>query len=179
MTFALVVFPGSILGPLFNALVGPFAFLLQGLFFEVLRVLVTVTLLVLVPRVGTVTLLSIVRYLIGGLALGGFTPVDLFYVGSSVVLTEAVLYFAGVTSKRGVLSPGRPGAARLLYVALLMGLVNAATQYVIFCLNISFYRLYFADWFISLVVCVNGFLYAVLGTLPGLKLGLSLRRISE
>ncbi|HUV39963.1 MAG TPA: hypothetical protein VMY39_10135, partial [Planctomycetota bacterium] len=66
MTFVLVIFPGSILGPLFSAVAGPFAFLIQGIFFEVLRVLVLVTLLVLVPRVGTVTLVSLVRYLIGG-----------------------------------------------------------------------------------------------------------------
>lgn len=179
MTFVLVVFPGSVLGPIFNAVAGPFGFLIQGIFFEVLRILVLVTLLVLVPRVGTVTLVSIVRYLIGGLAFGGFTPVDLFYLGASVVLMEAALYAGGVTSKRGVLRRREIGVASFLYVAVLLGLVNGATQYVIYCLNISFYRLYFAGWFIWLSVMVNGFLYAALGTLPGLKLGLRLRRISE
>jgi hypothetical protein len=179
MTFVFVIFPGSILGPVFSALAGPFGFLIQGIFFEVLRILVLVTLLVLVPRVGTVTLVSIVRYLIGGLAFGGFTPVDLFYIGSSVVVMETVLYVAGVTSARGVLRRERLSPGAFLYVALVMGLINAATQYVIYCLNISFYRLYFADWFIGLSVLVNGFLYAVLGTFPGLRLGLRLRRISE
>lgn len=179
MTFVLVVFPGSILGPVFNAVAGPFGFLLQGIFFDVLRVLVLVTLLVLVPLPGTVTLVSVVRYLIGGLAFGGFTPVDLFYLGASVILMETVLYVGGVTSKRGLLRRRKIGVVTFLYVALLMGLVNGATQYVTYCLNISFYRLYFANWFIWLSVMVSGFLYAVLGTLPGLKLGLRLRRISE
>ena len=179
MTFVLVIFPGSVLGPLFSAVAGPFGFLIQGIFFEILRILVLVTLLVLVPRVGTVTLVSVVRYLIGGLAFGGFTPVDLFYLGASVVLMEVVLYAAGVTSKRGVLRRRDIGLASFVYVALLLGVVNGATQYVIYCLNITFYRLYFADWFIWLSVVVNGFLYAVLGALPGMKLGLRLRRISE
>jgi len=179
VTFVLVIFPGSVLGPLFSAVAGPFGFLIQGIFFEILRILVLVTLLVLVPRVGTVTLVSVVRYLIGGLAFGGFTPVDLFYLGASVVLMEVVLYAAGVTSKRGVLRRRDIGLASFVYVALLLGVVNGATQYVIYCLNITFYRLYFADWFIWLSVVVNGFLYAVLGALPGMKLGLRLRRISE
>ena len=179
MTFVLVIFPGSLLGPVFSAVAGPFGFLIQGIFFEVLRVLVLVTLLVLVPRVGTVTLVSIVRYLIGGLAFGGFTPVDLFYLGASVILMEAALYAGGVTSKRGLLRRRDIGFATFVYVALLMGLVNGATQYVTYCLNISFYRLYFADWFIWLSVLVSGFLYAAAGTLPGLKLGLRLRRISD
>jgi hypothetical protein len=182
MTFVLVIFPGSILGPVASALAGPFGFLIQGIFFEALRVLVTVTLLVLVPRVGTVTLVSIVRYLIGGLAFGGFTPVDLFYIGSSVAVMETGLYVAGVTSGasgRGVLRRESLNWAAFLRVALVMGLANAVTQHVIYCLNISFYRLYFADWFIVLGVLVNGFLYAALGTFPGLRLGLRLRRISE
>lgn len=179
MTFVLVILPGSILQPVFSAVAGPFGFLIQGIFFEVLRFLMMVTLLVLVPRVGTVTLVSLVRYLIGGLALGGFTPVDVFYLGASVVLLEGVLYFAGVTSKKGVLRREKMTWPVFLHVAVVCGLVNGVTQYVIYCLNISFYRLYFADWFIWLAVGVYGFLYAVLGTIPGIKLGLRLRRVSE
>ena len=179
MTFVLVIFPGSLLGPLFSAVAGPFAFLVQGIFFEVLRVLVLVALLVLVPRVGTVTLTYLVRYLIGGLVFGGFTPVDLFYLGASVVLMEVLLWVLGITSRRGTLVRREFKARSFLHVALVMGGINAATQYVIYCLNISFYRLYFADWFIWLSVIVSGFLYAALGTLPGLQLGRRLRRISE
>ncbi len=179
MTFALAVFPGSVLGPLFSAIAGPFQFLLQGVFFEGVRVLVLVTLVVLVPKPGTVALVSLVRYLLGGLAFGGFTPVDLVYLGSSVTLTEAALYFGGLTGKRGLLRSREVGLGGVLYLALLVGVANAAVQYVTYCLNISLYRLYFADWFIALAVGVNGFLYAVLGALPGVKLGQRLRRISE
>ena len=179
MTFALAIVPGSFLGPVFSALAGPFAFLFQGVFFEVVRVLVLVTLLVLVPKPGAVALVSLVRYLLGGLVFGGFSPVDILYLGSSVTLAEAVLYLGGVTSRGGVLSRREVGLAGILYVALLVGLVNAGVQYATYCLNISLYRLYFADWFIALAVGVNGFLYAVLGALPGMKLGYRLRRISE
>ena len=179
MTFALAVLPGSLLGPVFSAVAGPFAFLFQGLFFEVVRVLVLVALVVLVPKPGVVTLVSIVRYLLGGLALGGFSPVDLVYLGSSVVLTEGALWIGGVTRGRGILSRPGAGLVSALYVALLVGLANAAVQYATYCLNISLYRLYFADWFIMLAVIVDGFLYAALGAVPGVKLGLRLRRISE
>jgi hypothetical protein len=179
MTFVLVIFPGSILGPVFTAVAGPFGFLIQGVFFEAFRVAVLVTLLVLVPRPGTVTLVSLVRYLIGGLIFGGFTPVDLFYLGPSVVLMEAGLWLGGITSKNGLLRRREFPAASFLYVALVLGLANAATQYVTYCLNITLYRLYFADWFIALAVIVNGFLYAMLGAIPGLRLGRRLRRVSE
>ncbi len=179
MTLALAVFPGSVLGPVFSAVAGPFAFLFQGIFFEAVRILVLVTLVVLVPRPGTVTLVSLVRYLLGGLVFGGFSPVDLLYFGSSVTLMEGALYFGGVTGSRGVLSRREIGFGAVLYVALVVGLVNAGVQYATYCLNITLYRLYFAGWFIALAVGVNGFLYAVLGALPGLTLGRRLRRISE
>jgi hypothetical protein len=145
----------------------------------VLRVLVLVTLLVLVPKPGTVTLVSIVRYLIGGLVFGGFTPVDLFYLGTSVVLLEAALYAAGVTRANGLLRRRDVPLRSMIVVVLVMALANAAVQYVTYCLNISFYRLYFAEWFIWLAVALDGFLYAAVGAVPGLRLGLRLKRISE
>ena len=175
LSFAGAVFPGSILGPVFQAFTGPFAFLVQGIFFEVVYIALLTALVALVPRPGTVTLASCVRYLLGGIMLGGFTPVDLFYFASAVLLLELFLAAAGVTTDR----TNRVGTwSKLVRAVLAVALANALSKYVIFQLNISFYRLFFADWFVWLNVLTAGLLYGGIGAFLGWRLGAGLRRVS-
>jgi hypothetical protein len=132
---------------------GPFAPLLMGLVDDALRMALLATLVTLVPRVGVVSLATLIGYLMRGLALGAFHPVDALYLGATVFWLESFLWLAGLT---------RQGARKnypWLRLTLGFGLSNVGAVASSLVVSVVMYRLYFAAWYVALLLVLPGFLY--------------------
>jgi hypothetical protein len=164
LTFAGVNLPLKVFGALFYGLLGPFSVLVIGLFNEVLYYALLVTIVRMIPSPGVVSLLTLVRYLLSVLITGGFHLSDFMYVGTSIAVKESALYLTGVTRKSSGFNWSWPAVCVLAMVlALGDSLLNLTSIYV----HMVLFRLYFADWFITLNVLFNGMAYTMLGVWLG------------
>ena len=116
-------------------------------------------------KMGVILLASAVRLLLGAITFGMFTPMEIVYTGTSVLLLE--------TGYRLVQRRG------LLAWAVAFGIGDALAVYVDFQLSIVFYRLFYADWYIVLRIFVEGFAYTFIGVLLGGRLGRGLWRVAD
>ena len=164
--FAFVNLPATILINIANAVLGPLAFLITGIFNEILYFTLLTALLTLIPKSGTIILVSTVRFLLNGVLLGTMTPIALIYLSVSALLLEI-----------GFLLTGR--GLRLIWMALVFGLCDACSVYVDFQIGITLYRLFYADWYVWLMVSLGGFLYTFIGVLFGRQLGRNLRHVAD
>ena len=180
-TFVAVGLPLTIVTNIVSALLGPFAFVVTSIFAQVVYFLLLTTLVVLVPRVGTVALATVVRYLLRSVMMGGLSPVDILYVGTSVLLKELAFYLAGLTRSDGRVMARYPEARRRITVTagILAGGAEALSLFVSICLMACLFRLYFAYWYIWAFVLVNGFFYTFVGVAWGLRLGHNLRKVTD
>jgi hypothetical protein len=168
-------FAGGLVSMVFYALLGPFNCLVGGLLTEVMTYLLVTSILLLVPRVGAMTLAGLVTYVMGGVLFGSFGLTDVLFVGSAIAFREILLFGFGVTR----LGPPGPKPPKLVPMMLALGLADAASTFTSLALQALFYRLFFAEWYIFLQVVVTGFLYTALGVYLGRSLGISLRRVHQ
>ena len=164
--FVTVSIPSTLLANLVSALLGPVSFLVTGLINETLYYALLTALLMLVPKPGVITLVSLVRLLLGGVVLGLFNPTTLVYTGVSVLLLEAGFKVA------------RNGR-QLLPLALVFGVCDSIAVYVDFQISMTLYRLFYAEWYIVSRCVVDGFIYTFVGVLLGKRLGWGLWRVAE
>ena len=110
-----------------------------------------------------------------GLTLGSFHPVDLLYLGSAVCWLELWLWIAGCT--RGVAWRDTPGEvfARL---SVGLGVANVCATATALVVSVVAYRLYFADWYVALILALPGFAYVVLGCALAVGFSAALRRVA-
>lgn len=154
---------------------GPFSSLVTGLLDDAFRFALLATLVTLLPRPGVVTLAILVHYLMRALALGGFQVTDPILLASAVLWLEGGLWLCGVTRSGDWRdeSAGRRFARMGLafsvasVVGIAVGLVVAAVLY----------RLYFAGWYVALVLAVPGLLYTVIACWLATGFAASLRRV--
>ncbi len=171
--FAVVNVPGTILFNVAHVLLGPFSFLLTGFFYEVIFYLLLTSLLVLIPRVGTTTLVIMVRFLMSSFVLGEFSPLSLIYYATMATVLEGAVYLSGIS--RGKEKFDR---CRIALVALILALADTYLSFVFFNLSMLFYRLYYANWYIGVYLVVNGFLFTLLAVPFGFRLGNRLKAVS-
>ena len=164
--FIAVSIPSTLLANLIPALLGPASFLVTGLINEMLYYALLTALLMLIPKAGVITLVSLVRLLLGGVVLGLFNPTTLVYTGVSVLLLE--IGFKIVRNGR-----------HLLPLALVFGVCDSIAVYVDFQISMTLYRLFYAEWYIISRCLVDGFIYTLVGVLLGKRLGWGLWRVSE
>ena len=164
--FITVSIPSTLLANLISALLGPASFLVTGLINEMLYYALLTTLLMLVPKPGVITLVSLVRLLLGGVVLGLFNPTTLVYTGVSILLLEAGFKIA----RNGI---------RLLPLALAFGVCDSIAVYVDFQISMTLYRLFYAEWYIISRCVIDGFIYTFVGVLLGKRLGWGLWRVAE
>jgi hypothetical protein len=163
---------GALLGVL-----GPLAVFVSGVADEGLAALLLAVAVTLAPRPGTFALSTLAVFLLNALASGQMGLVDVLFVALSATLGEGALALAGVTTTSAAKRPAvRAPAALVLRVAVALGLANAATLALQFCLSSVLLRLYFAPWYIVAVALVAGLLYGGLGAAAGTRLGYRLRR---
>lgn len=178
--FAVVNVPHTFLNDIFHILLGPFGFLVTGMFNGIILYMLIVCLLVLIPRPGTAALMTVVRMLLSMLAFGHISPVGLLIYGSQAVFLEGLLYLTGITRNSGSLSnlSGKNAVRKAMFAAALTcGIADAAATYVNLNALAFLYRLYYAEWYISLCVLINGFLYPAIGAASGVMLGKQMREV--
>ena len=159
------------------AVLGPFSMLVTGLLSDCLRSALLATLIVLLPRRGTATLFLLLGWLMQGIALGAFSPTDFVFVGARIFWLESFLWLAGLTRTTDWRDEGVGSRFARLTVgfagASLLSMAGAiASQIVLF-------RLYYASWFILLMLALPGFLYDVLGCALAVTFASSLRRVQS
>jgi len=105
-------------------------------------------------------------------AFGHMSPIVILSYGVNAFLLEATLALGGFTVRS--LDDVKPAAfslRRLATLALACALADTVATYVTLQGMSVLYRLYYADWYIYLVMSVNGFLYTMIGAGCGLVLG--------
>jgi hypothetical protein len=156
-----------------SALLGPFAVFLTNLLDDALRYALLATLVTLLPRPGVAALSVLLTWLMSGVALGAFSPVDVVYVGAKLFWLEAALYAAGIT--RGV-GP-QTGVRRWLRLGAGFSVASVLTALTGLAVAMVLYRLYYAGWYVGAVLAGPGFLYVWIACGLAVGFAASLRRV--
>jgi len=159
------------------ALLGPFSPLVMGLADDAFRACLLGTLIALLPRPGIAAMATVVGFLMRGLTLGAFHPVDLLYVGSAVLWLEGWLWVSGCTRGEGWLRGTRWHQWFRLSVGL--GLANLCATATGLAVSVVLYRLFLADWYVVLILALPGFLYVLVGTWLAVDFAGALKRVSS
>jgi len=181
-TFVTVNIPGTILGDFAHVLLGPFSFLITGLFNQVLLYMLLISLVILIPHPGVILLLTAVRTLLNGMVLGHFTPLSFLFYFSGAFLLEAALYLTDVTKgrKNSLLNITQVNfSPQIWLVALGCGIAEVAASFLNFQAFMFLYRLYYANWYIWVYLLVNALFYTMIGVFLGLLLGKQLKKITD
>ncbi|OGL61819.1 MAG: hypothetical protein A3J27_05050 [Candidatus Tectomicrobia bacterium RIFCSPLOWO2_12_FULL_69_37] len=181
-SFALVSLPEFLVGSSSRLLLGPFSFLVTGLFSHVPLYALAAAYLMRYPVPGALALFAAIRKLILALTLESFQIIPVLILAAEIACLEGAAWLAGIT--RG--APGRrlldrwpeerwrpAAAAGLAFVAADLLLTGASIH-----LHIFFYRLILADWYILLYLAVASVLYTFIGFTLGLRLGAPLREVA-
>ncbi|MDG1478037.1 MAG: hypothetical protein P8R54_00535 [Myxococcota bacterium] len=173
----LVSVAGRLIGVGVAAALGPFSVMLTGLIDDMLRYALLATLLTLLPRPGTATLVALTQWLLSGIALGSFGPTDLLFITGRVFWLESGLWLTGITRSRAWLDE-RPFTRWLRLAAALSG-ASAAANATGLILHVTLYRLFLADWYVAMVILGPGFLYVAIAVAVAVPFADSLRRIQR
>lgn len=175
-SFAMVNVPATFLNDVFHIILGPFGFLVTGLFHSVFLYMLIVSLLILLPSPGVVALMTMVRMLLSMLTFGHVSPVSILFYGVQAVSLEMMLYVGGITRDS---SPTLVdiGWRKLVSIILICGLADGMSTYINLQALSFLYRLFYTDWYIMLCVIINGFLYTAVGAACGVYLGRELGKI--
>jgi hypothetical protein len=156
-------------------LLGPFSALVTSLVSDVGRTVLLATLLTLLPRPGTLTLSILVGALLRAFTSGAVSPADLVFLGVSVAAHEGFAWAGGLT--RGGAWRDAPDGARFLRLAVAFGGAAVATTLSGLWISVVLYRLFYAPWFMGLLVLVPGLLYAVIACRIATGFAASLRAV--
>lgn len=170
--FLLVGVPTRLFATILNAIAPVVSPFILGLYSHVVALGILGALVVLIPRPGVVLLAGTTRFLLNGVFFGAFSPVDFLYAIPVLLAGEICLWIFGVTRSRN----REVSAVQLAPACALMGVVAAGLQ---LSLEMSLYRLFFADWYVFLFLVLDGALYPALGAVLGARLGTVLKRTAE
>ncbi|HEY3360410.1 MAG TPA: hypothetical protein VGK06_00915 [Methanosarcina sp.] len=172
VSFAAINLPMTILWDLSHAIFGPFSFLFTGLFNEILLYMLIVSLVVLIPKPGVISLFMMVRFLLGGFIAGSFTPIMFITLSVNAIILELLLYASGIT--------GRNSAPDNRFkMGIICGFADMVSGYVSFNVWMVLYRLFYSDWYIATNILIDGFLYTFIGAWFGVSLGNRLKKVAE
>ena len=170
--FAVVNVPSTLLNDFLHIFLGPFSFLISGMFSGIMLYMLTGALVTLIPLHGVASLMAAIRLLLGMLAFGHMSPLVFLSYGVNAFLLELALAGTGFTAAS---LPTNPVAQfswqRMAMLALACAAADTVATYITMQGMAVLYRLYFADWYIWMVMAVNGFLYTIIGAACGAVLG--------
>ncbi len=176
VAFAVVNVPSTLLGELFHLLLGPFGFLLTGLFSSVCLYMLIISLVILIPRPGVVTIMAFMRMMLGMLAFGHISPVSILSYSMNALILEGLLYWLGMFQKIEE-SNGMMLKKNILLLALICAGADSIATYVSMQTMSFLYRYYYADWYIYMLILVNSCVYTAIGAKCGVFLGYKLSKI--
>lgn len=175
--FAIVTVPSTLINDFFHIILGPFSFLLTGLFTSVFLYMMVVALVILIPRPGVVALMTIVRMLLGMLAFGQISPISILAYGMHALTLELLLYGSGLYGWLQNREDECISWSKIALLAISCGVADTISTYVGLQAMAFMYRMYYASWYIALVLVCNGFIYTAVGAACGTALGSRLARI--
>ena len=178
--FAVVNVPSTLLKDILHIFLGPFSFLISGMFSEIILYMLLGALVTLIPVYGAISLMLMVRLLLGMVAFGHMSPIVFLSFGVNAFLLEATLALTGFT--RGKLQDGGKlqfSWRRAAVLAMACAFADTAATFVTLQSMAVLYRLFFAEWYIALVMLINGFLYTLIGAGCGAWLGTRLSEVGS
>jgi hypothetical protein len=168
---------GLLVGLGLAAAAGPFATMVTGFVDDALQAVLVGTLVTLLPRPGAATLMVLVAWLLRGVATGSLSPLDLAFVSCRVATLEGGLWLAGLTRGGAWRSEARWRRVLRLGAGLSIGsLAGTAASLV---LHAALFRLYFADWYVVMVLAGPGFSYVLLASGVADRVAQQLRRVED
>ena len=96
--FAVVNVPSTLLNDFLHIFLGPFSFLVTGMFSGIMLYMLTGALVTLIPLHGVVSLMAAIRLLLGMVAFGHLSPLVFLSYGVNAFLLELALAGFGFTS---------------------------------------------------------------------------------
>ena len=171
ISFGGITLPTTIIGDFIHVLLGPFSGLVTGILSGILQYLLLVSLLVLYRKIGVVALLFFIKFMLNGIMFGHFTPLSLLSLSVNIVVLEIVLILVGFYKNKDL------DKKYMMFVALSLGLADACITFINLEQMMFFYRIYYADWYISLYMLINGLLYSSIGAWAGFKTGKQLKQV--
>lgn len=172
ISLLVVNLPTNLLWGVSHILLGPFGSLLTGIFSTVFMSVLTIILLMLVPKPGIMTLFALVKLLLSAIVFGRISPVTLITVGVSCIFIETALRVSGMyVDLADFRKSGFKVGRKLLTLAFFFAAAKALSSFINLQGMIVLYRMYYADWYVVMTVVMNGFCYAFLGTLAGYRVG--------
>lgn len=168
---------GQLLGLGAAAAAGPFATMVIGVVDDALQATLIGTLVTVLPRPGSATLTVLVAWLLRGIATGTLSPMDVAFVACRVATLEGGLYLFGLT--RG--GAWREGSRRVRVLRLGLGLAvgSLAGTAASLVLHAAMFRLYFAPWYVAMVLAGPGFLYVLAAAGVADRVASQLRRVED
>ena len=155
LLFVTVYIPGNVARGI-GAFLGPFDWLVYGIFFDTVEfALLTITVM-LRPKLGMLTAIFLIRWLLSVLYFGRAGVISVLWLATSAFFYEGALYLSGATR-------GKTTFAR---VATPLVLGGAFDRYVDMIMYMSLYRLYYADWYLMSYVTGTS-IYSAFGALLG------------
>lgn len=168
---------GLLVGLGFAAAAGPFATMVTGFVDDALQAVLVGTLVTLLPRPGAATLMVIVAWLLRGVATGSLSPLDLAFVSCRVATLEGGLWLAGLT--RGGAWRNDPRWKRVLRLGAGLSIGSLAGTAASLVLHAALFRLYFADWYVIMVLAGPGFTYVMFASGVADRVAQQLRRVED
>ncbi len=159
------------------AAVGPFATLVTGLFDDALHATLLGTLIYLLPRPGVATLSILVAWLLRGVATGTLSPQDLLFVGCRIAVLESSLWAFGLT--RGATWRDGARVGRLVRLGGGLAVASVLSTATALVLHSALYRLYYAPWYVVMVLTGPGFLYVLAAAGVADRVATQLRRVED
>lgn len=176
--FAVVNVPSTLFGEFFHILLGPFGFVISGLFSSVFLYMIVMALVILIPYPGVIVLITIVRMLLGMLAFGQFSPITFLSYGVHALFLESFLYGSGMYRKLQLQQTNeKMPLSQMVLLAFICTAADCLSIYVSLQSMSVLYRMYYADWYIELILFVNGLVYTLIGAVCGVLLGRQLSKV--
>ncbi|WP_371378492.1 hypothetical protein [Sporomusa aerivorans] len=175
--FAVVNVPSTLLNDFFHILLGPFGFIITGLFSGVFLYMMVVALVILIPRPGVVALMTVVRMLLGMLAFGQISPISLLSYGLQAFWLEFLIYSSGLYGWLQNRQEHNLSWSKIALLAASCGVADTIATYAALQAMAVLYRMYYAAWYIALVLALNGFIYTAVGAVCGSFLGSRLAKV--
>ena len=152
------------------SVLGPFAFILTGLFDDTIRAILLITLLMLRPKAGVCGMAILIGWLLRAVTTGAASPADILYLTGHLFLLEASLWLFGLTR-------GKPLSITRLSCAFATSFSASIATALAF--NVVLYRLFYAEWYVMLNIGLSGVVYPVLATFLAIPVARSLRMVED
>jgi len=152
------------------SVLGPFAFILTGLFDDTIRAVLLITLLMLRPRAGVCGLAVLIGWLLRAVTTGAASPADMLYLTGHLFLLESSLWIFGLTR-------GKPLSIARLSAAFVTSFTASIATALAF--NVILYRLFYAEWYVMLNIGLSGVIFPVLATFLAIPVAGSLRMVED